>query len=110
MVPLCLEAKMEPLLLTEGDVGNLLNVSRSTVRKLMADERLKFCHVGRSLRFHRKDVEATAEALRRVCADIADAGFSGIGYGLAGISDGTVEQPVMLSSIHNIALHAGIPR
>ena len=56
---------MEPLLLTEGDVGNLLNVSRSTVRKLMAAEKLKYCHVGRSLRFHREDVEATAEALRR---------------------------------------------
>ena len=68
---------MEPLLLTEGDVGNLLSVSRSTVRKLMADERLRFCHVGRSLRFHREDVEATAEALRRECAGIADAGDQG---------------------------------
>lgn len=55
---------MEPILLTEGAVGKLLSVSRSTVRKLMAADRLKYCYLGRSLRFHRKDVEATAETLR----------------------------------------------
>ena len=68
---------MEPLLLTEGDVGNLLSVSRSTVRKLMADERLRYCHVGRSLRFHRADVEALAEALRREYVGVTDGGSRG---------------------------------
>ena len=65
---------MEPLLLTEGDVGNLLSVSRSTVRKLMAADRLKYCHLGRSLRFHREDVEALAETLRREYVGLTDGG------------------------------------
>lgn len=68
---------MEPLLLTEGDVGELLNVSRSTVRKLMAADKLKYCHVGRSLRFHRADVEATAEGLRRGYVGVTDGGGQG---------------------------------
>ena len=56
---------MDQLLLTEKDVGDTLSVSRSTIRKLMATGQLPFCHVGRSLRFHRLDVEALAETLRR---------------------------------------------
>ena len=68
---------MEPLLLTEGDVGTVLHVSRSTVRKLMTAGRLKYSHLGRSLRFLREDVEALAETLRREYVGVTDGGNRG---------------------------------
>lgn len=61
---------MMQLLLREPDVCTVLNLSRSTIRKLMMDGRLPYCHVGRSIRFHARDVEAFAEELR------AEAGVS----------------------------------
>ena len=55
---------MEAILITEADVCEVLSLGRSTVRKLMAEGRLPYCHVGRALRFHRADVERLAESLR----------------------------------------------
>lgn len=56
---------MEPLLLTERAVGELLSLGRSSVRKLMDTHRLPAVHVGRSLRFHADDVRRVAEELRQ---------------------------------------------
>lgn len=56
---------MEPLLLTERAVGEVLSVGRSSVRKLMDSGRLPAIHVGRSLRFHVDDVKRIAEELRQ---------------------------------------------
>ena len=57
--------QIELLLLTESDVGIAYNISRSSVRKLMDAGYLKSCHIGKSLRFHREDVEELAAGIRR---------------------------------------------
>ena len=56
---------MESILICEPDVCEALSLGRSTVRKLMAEGRLPYCHVGRALRFHKTDVERLAESLRK---------------------------------------------
>lgn len=56
---------MEKLLLTEREVGDILSLGRSSVRKLMDTQRLLAVHVGRSLRFHADDVRRIADELRR---------------------------------------------
>ena len=56
---------MDKLLITEHDVGELLSLGRSSVRKLMEQGLLPAVHVGRSLRFHKLDVIKLAQELRR---------------------------------------------
>ncbi|MBI4199687.1 MAG: helix-turn-helix domain-containing protein [Chloroflexi bacterium] len=56
---------MEKLLLSEHAVGEVLSLGRSSVRKLMDTGRLPGMHIGRSLRFHVRDVERLAEELRQ---------------------------------------------
>lgn len=55
---------MDTVLLREKDVTRVLSVGRSTIRKLMADGRLPYCHVGRALLFHVEDVKKLAQEIR----------------------------------------------
>ncbi len=59
---------MDKLLFTEREVGELLSLGRSSVRRLMDTQRLPAVHVGRSLRFHADDVRRIAEELRTEAA------------------------------------------
>lgn len=59
---------MELLLLKERQVCRRLNVSRTTLRKLMAQGKLRGCHIGRALRFHVLEVERFARELAEQAA------------------------------------------
>ncbi len=63
---------VEKMLLTEKEVEHLLNLSRSSIRRLMAQGQLRPLKVGRSLRFVAEEVAAYVESLKGEQRDACD--------------------------------------
>ena len=55
---------MEPILLNINEVANLLGMHPNSVRNLMADGKLPFHKIGKSLRFKTEEVRKFVEDLR----------------------------------------------
>ena len=64
-----LRSELRPLLLREPEVCNLLGISRTALRGLMAQGKIVPVHLGRSIRFILADAEALVERLRAEAAD-----------------------------------------
>ena len=62
-------SEIRRLLLREPEACNLLGISRTALRGLMAQGAIVPVHIGRSIRFPVSDVEALVERLRAEAAE-----------------------------------------
>ena len=63
------KSELRPLLLREPETCNLLGISRSALRGLIARGAIVPVHIGRSIRFLVSDVEALVDRLRAEASD-----------------------------------------